>query len=392
MIFVNPYSGTNIDIPNIGLAFAATYHATKVLDLNTLPAPRDRFLEHKTDILGISVQSRTYNESLRIKKLYMDKYPDAQVKSVSGFLDVQCCYPYISFDDDLNVEVRFGDTLPFPDYELFDSFDMFLCNWQTGRWRYAIMTSLGCPFSCTYCSAGRRRVDMRSVEHCVEELRLAKSRWGISKFVILDDCFNANKERVIKFCNMVRPLNLGWGCANGLRADRFDDDTAQALYSSGCDFISFGIESAADDILNKIGKGETIAQIEQAIVTAQKYFSVVNGYFIIGLPGSSYESDMESLRWALRLNVNAHFSYYVPFDRQMYYDSVFYGKDAEPLSEAYSKDMQKRIFTMTACMRGDYGGGAFRKAVDMLSLTCKACPSGLLKLVKQGLHRFIGGR
>lgn len=391
MIFVNPDARANRDIPNIGLALAATHYGVKVLDLNTMPALADRFLDNKTDILGISVQSRTYNEALRIKKTYMERYPDAQVKSVSGFLDVQCCYPYLSFDDDLNAGIRFGDGLPFPDYELFDSFDLFKRNWQSGCMRYAIITSLGCPFSCSYCSAAKRKVDVRSVEHCIEELKTAKERWGITKFIILDDCFNAKKERVFEFCDRVRPLGLAWGCANGLRADRFDDDMAQALYSSGCDFISFGIESASDEVLKEINKGETLDQIGRAVSIAEKYFSMVNGYFIIGLPGSSYERDIESLRWALRRNVNAHFSYYLPFEKERSSDAVFYGAGAVPVSDAYPEELQKKVFDMTACMRAGYNGGFIRKLSDKLGLVLRFSPAAIPRLLWRGVRSRVHG-
>lgn len=386
MIFVNPDSRANRDIPNIGLALVATVYDTHVIDLNSRPEPKDRFLDKETNVFGISVQSRTYHEALSIKKLYSEKYPEAACKSVSGFLDVQCCYPYISLNDDLNPGIPFGDRMPLPDYDLFDSIDIFKKNWQSGCWRYAIITSLGCPFSCTYCSAGKRRIDTRSVGHCLEELKTAKEKWNIAKFIILDDCFNAKKERVLEFCEMVEPLGLEWGCANGLRADRFDDEIAKALCRSGCDFISFGVESADNSVLMNIKKGETLEQIEQAVGIAKKYFRSVNGYFILGLPGSSYEKDLESLRWALKNNVNGHFSYYVPFDKQMHYDAIFFGNGAEPLSDVYPRGLQKQIYEMTACMRADYAGGTARKTLGRFSLALRAAPTSLPGLICHGLR------
>lgn len=389
MIFVNPDSRANRDIPNIGLALAATYYKAPVIDLNTMPEPRDRFLSEKTDILGVSVQSRTYSEALRIKETYKSKYPDSSVMSASGFLDVQCCYPYIAFQDDINPGVAFGDRMPFPDYDLFDSIGIFKKNWKSGCWRYAIITSLGCPFSCSYCSAGKRPINERGTEHCIEELRIAKAKWGITKFIILDDCFNAEKDRVINFCESVRPLNLRWGCANGLRADRFDSEVAESLHASGCDLISFGIESTDSGVLKGIKKGETIDQIECAIKVAKKYFSKVNGYFIIGLPGSDYGKDMNSLRWALMNKVNAHFSYYIPFDKQAHYDEIFYGSGAEPVSNEYPKELQKKLFEMTACMRADYGGGSLRKFLNKLFLVARLTPHNIPSLILSGMRSYL---
>ena len=114
MLFVNPESKVNPDVPNLALAYAATHYNVKVIDQNTMPFPEDRFLEIETDILGISVRSVTYTESKRIASEYKKKYPGAEIKSISGFLDVQCCYPFVQLDKRLEYNEPFSDKYPFP--------------------------------------------------------------------------------------------------------------------------------------------------------------------------------------------------------------------------------------------------------------------------------------
>ncbi len=351
MIFLNPESGANRNIPNIGLAYAATHFRVRVIDLNTRPRPRKRFLKVESDVLGISVQSRCWNEARRIGRVYKERYPRAQVKSISGFLDVQCCYPYLEFEDKIAYREPFSDAYPFPDYELFDSFSIFRRKWQKGTWSYAIMTSQGCPFPCSYCVSRKTKWKTRTAENCFAELKRAKEKWKIKSFEILDDCFNVEKERVLKFCELVKPLHLNWFCTNGLRADRFDEETAKALAASGCRHISFGIESAVPEVLKAINKGETIEQIARAVEITKKYFSGVNGFFIIGLPGSSYDKDLYSLNWAEEMGINAHFSFYVPLTEGNAQDLLFYGQDAKPVSNVYPKDEQAKIYRMTRAMR-----------------------------------------
>ncbi len=351
MIFVNPPAGANTDIPNLGLAYAATYFKSKVIDLNTKPEPKRRFLDEETDILGISVQSRTFGVSKKIAEEYKNKYPDSKIKSIKGFLDVQCCYPYVDFDERIEHTERFSDKYPFPNYELFDSFDIFQKNWQSGRWGYAIMTALGCPFRCSYCQSKNRGWISRSPKNCYEELKRAKERWGIKKFYVIDDCFNVNKKRVLEFCSLVKKLNLTWSCSNGLRADIFDEDIAKALYSSGCKYINFGVESSSPKVLNAINKGETIEQIEKAIKIAKRYFDSVGGFFILALPGSSYEIDKATLGWVRRQKINAQFSYYVPFEKSVALDKIFYGEKAEPVADTYNKRKQKELYEESTSLR-----------------------------------------
>lgn len=340
-----------IEVPNIALAYAATHFKAPVIDLNARPEPKLRYLDFPSDLLGISVPSLTYSKAKEMARLYQSKYPQSKVVSVTGFLDALCCYPYLEWPDKLSFPEPFSDNYHFPDYELFDSFAIFQRNWQKGIWGYPIMTSQGCPFECAYCMSGRKKWRARSPENCYQELKEAKEKWSIKSFAVLDDCFNVDKERLIRFCELIRPLKLTWTCENGLRADRFDESVAKALASSGCKSISFGIESVVPELLSAIKKGETIEQIEKAVETALKYFYEVSGFFIIGLPRSSYQKDFLSLEWAVKKGINAHFSYYVPFDQGLQCDQPFYGEDARPVSNEYSKELQERIFRLSAPMR-----------------------------------------
>ncbi len=126
---------------------------------------------------------------------------------------------------------------------------------------------------------------------------------------------------------------------------------AKAMRDSGCIHVGFGIESIIPEVLEAIKKGETREQIEEGIDIAKRYFKRVNGYFIIGLPKSSYNRDLESLRWAKEKGINAFFSYYVPFDKAMQFDSLFYGEGAHPISNEYPKELQEKIYEMTKDMR-----------------------------------------
>lgn len=360
MIFLNPEIKTNKNLPNMALAYAATILNTKVIDLNTKPKPRKRFLEREIDVLGISIQSRAYEEAEKIKKEYLQKYKNSKVKSVQTPIDIQCCYPFVDFSSNGNqgnkkiiVEAEFSDSLPFPNYQLFDSFKIFQKNWQKGKWAYPIMTSLGCPYQCTYCMARNRHFKARSAENCFRELKEAKEKWNIKSFQIVDDCFSFNKARALEFCQLIKPLNLNWFCTNGLRVDLFNEEIAKIMADSGCQEMSFGVETINPELLIKIKKGETVEQIERAIKIAKKYFKVINLYFIIGLPESSFKKDLESFHWVLQNKVKAHFSYFLLFNNNLGRGSSFYGQGARPMSEAYDEKLQKRIYNMSGYMRGD---------------------------------------
>lgn len=358
-LLINPNVYGNRNLPNMAAAYAATFLNCKVIDLNTKPEPALRYLDFKTKCLLISTQSRGYSESMNIAKKYLEKYPETKVMSVLTTVDGECCYPFVPLKgyEVMEIDIDFTNP-PFPKFELFDSFPIYLKNWRRGLWNYPIFTSLGCPYQCIYCA--RRNtvpIKFRDLDSVVAELKHAKEKYGIKTFEILDDCFNVNKNRVLEFCEKVKPLGLKFACVNGLRADRLDEDIAKAMKEAGCFYIGFGIESTDPKVLERIKKGETIEQIENAIYIAKKYFKRIAGFFIIGLPESSYETDLRSLNWALKRGITTHFSFYIPFDKTPCLDvygnieGTFHGEKSYPVVDTYSPKLQARIYRMTECMR-----------------------------------------
>jgi len=225
-----------------------------------------------------------------------------------------------------------------------------------------------------------RKWKYRTPENCFNEIKKAKEKYKIKSFVVLDDCFNVSKKRAIEFCNLVKELCLPWECANGLRADLFDEELALALKEANCRQISFGAETINAEILIKIKKGETKEQIENAVKTAKKYFNNINCFFIIGIPGSSYETDLENLNWVKKMGINGHFSFFVPQNNNIIqYDKLFYGEKNEPLSNAYSIDLQNKVYQMTKLMRPDFEDKDIISKFNRLKLRIKRKIKNLVK-------------
>lgn len=346
-LYVDPASEVNINIPNLGLLYAATFDNVPVADQHILPFPKDRFLRLEADVLGLSIRSFTRQESDRIARAYRNRYPRARVKSVSGFVDVQCCYPFEKREEGIHHSVPFGDNLPFPRFELLDSFNYLQANWESGFWGYPLMSSQGCPYGCVFCASRRRKWMARSPEHCCEELRRARDHYGIRRFEIIDDAFNIDRGRVLDFCEKVAPLNLLWSCPNGIRADRFDEEQARAMRRAGCTHVGFGVESIDPAVLKGIRKGERYEEMERAVDIAVRHFPDVHGFFICGLPGSSFESDMAGLQWAKRKGIRPCFSFFVPsLNGSPPEGAIFTGGRARPRSPAYPPEKQRKVYRL----------------------------------------------
>jgi radical SAM superfamily enzyme YgiQ (UPF0313 family) len=88
------------------------------------------------------------------------------------------------------------DTLPFPNLDIIEGF-----SWQD--FRYPILTSRGCPFSCIYCCVnkltGSKKWRSRSPQSVVEEIEFLVRTKGIYSFEIWDDNFTLDIKEPKRF-------------------------------------------------------------------------------------------------------------------------------------------------------------------------------------------------
>lgn len=213
------------------------------------------------------------------------------------------------------------DSLPFPCYSVFDSILDKIDN-------YPLLTSRGCPYKCIYCSVGSisgKKWRSRKIDSIMKEIKTSRDRFGFGYFFIIDDNFTLDKERAKGFCNalIAEKTGLHWTLPNGIRADKLDEGLVKLMKLSGCEAVSFGIESADPGVFKNIGKGETLEDIESAIKFCRKYGLRVSGKFIIGLPGSNHDSTVVSIQWAKKMGFyDINWNLLVPYPGTEAYEYV----------------------------------------------------------------------
>lgn len=187
------------------------------------------------------------------------------------------------------------DELPFPTYRKF----------KLSRYSQtiAIASSRGCPFSCTFCGAFLsmgRKWRARSVQNIVTELTYWQQK-GYTSFNFVDSNFFMSIQRVIELCDSLANKNINITMtSDGMRAKDADPIMLKKLKQFGLQSVAIGIESANDDILSSIKKGETLADIEKCMETLLELNINVIAFFILGLPGETIQHVLNSFEFALK--------------------------------------------------------------------------------------------
>lgn len=201
------------------------------------------------------------------------------------------------------------DSLPFPARHLLPMETYHGPGWfrwlkgYTGPF-VSVITSRGCPFSCNFCASHTiwgKRIRYRSIENVMAEIDHLKRTYDIKVLHFQDDAFTVEKERTIEICRqlILRNYNLRIMCS--ARVDQIDEELLAYMKKAGVQWISYGVESGNDGILNKCGKNTTGKQILHAYDITRKAGIGTHAGIILGHIGETYKSALDSIRFLQEL-------------------------------------------------------------------------------------------
>jgi anaerobic magnesium-protoporphyrin IX monomethyl ester cyclase len=152
----------------------------------------------------------------------------------------------------------------------------------------------------------------RSVALILDEIQ-SLLEMGFGQINFADDFFTVNKKRVKDICAEIKTRNLNFGWSIFARADSVNRDILQTMKDAGCHTVLFGIESGNQEMLDRINKRIKLDQIRQAVALCKEVGMRVFGSFIVGLPGETRETLLDSHALAQELDVFYGYHFLSPF-------------------------------------------------------------------------------
>jgi len=202
------------------------------------------------------------------------------------------------------------DEIPLPARHLLS-----LSRYQALGFPASIITSRGCPNNCIFCQGRRmvgKKLRFRNVDLILDEIETLLNS-GMQMINIADDLFTANKKRVIEFCQKIKERNLSFIWSAFSRVNTVDLEILMAMKDAGCYAVSFGIESGNQDILKIIKKNITLDQARQATKWCKQSGIRTHASFMVGLPGESPETLLNTKKFADELEIEYGFHFLSPF-------------------------------------------------------------------------------
>jgi radical SAM superfamily enzyme YgiQ (UPF0313 family) len=198
------------------------------------------------------------------------------------------------------------DTLPPLPYDKLDkiySIDWYLGKTYLGKKTLAYHSSIGCPFTCSFCAVVptyEARWKAKSAEHIYRDIKYIKDKWGADAIEFHDNNFFVSEKRAVEFAKLILPEKMNWwGMARIDTMDKFKDESLALIRMAGCKIIFFGAESGNDKVLQQLDKGGT-QNGEQILRFAErlKKFDIIPEYsFVLGTPAPTPEEVMDQIEF-----------------------------------------------------------------------------------------------
>jgi radical SAM superfamily enzyme YgiQ (UPF0313 family) len=205
------------------------------------------------------------------------------------------------------------DELPDPAWHLVD---------PKKYWDVSIITSRGCPYSCTFCADAtfyKGNVSDLSAERIASQSERLYKEFGVNYIMYTGDNFGINKTRLREFCRIMiqKKLRLKWNCQI---SGEVSEEDSKLMAKAGCTAVILGAESGSQKILDLLTKGD-VQEFEETFWNLVKSRIIPTLFIQYGFPTETAQDFKETLDFIKRLD-NPPYLYmkFVPYPKTVLFD------------------------------------------------------------------------
>ena len=187
-----------------------------------------------------------------------------------------------------NYPIKDLNNLPIPKYE-------YLLEKPIGD-MLPVQAGRGCPHSCSFCSIAciyKGRYMSRPIEEVLRDIKRIREL-GFKRFYLIDDNIVGNPTYLKKISEFIKPLKMKWASQCSLNIAR-NPELLKTVAESGCNILSFGIESITQEGLNKLNKSwVNVNEHKELIKKIEDSGIMVSTEMILGTDSDTIESIKET--------------------------------------------------------------------------------------------------
>jgi len=167
-------------------------------------------------------------------------------------------------------------------------------------------TSRGCPMPCGYCYKQMfgDRQSKRDPEQVLDEVQEMVDTYGVRRIMFQDQIFTLDRKHTTAICEGLIQRGLAskieWRCQT--RLNGMKNELLKLMHDAGCVEIYTGLETGSETIQKEISK-LTLEQFLEYRRYGESIGLKISPNMILGLPGETYQTAMESIKFFHRLGI-----------------------------------------------------------------------------------------
>jgi radical SAM superfamily enzyme YgiQ (UPF0313 family) len=190
------------------------------------------------------------------------------------------------------------ENLPLPRYEMLTEKPIgTMLPVQAGR---------GCPHLCSFCSIAcvyKGRYLVRPVDDVMRDIYRVK-QLGFNSFYLLDDNIVGNPKFLEELVKRIKPLKMTWSSQCSLNLAK-NSRLLKLVAESGCEILSFGIESITQGGLDKLNKKWVkVSEHEELIAKIEEAGIMVSTEMMVGIDSDTTESIIATFDFIERTKIS----------------------------------------------------------------------------------------
>ncbi len=198
------------------------------------------------------------------------------------------------------------DSLPKLPYQHLNSFynlKNYLSKTFLGRNTFSYHSSLGCPFTCSFCAVVpiyKGRWKAKSAESVYKDVKYFKDTYRIEAIEFHDNNFFTSRKRVIEFSELIKNDGITWWGEGRIDTiNKYSDADLILMKEAGCKMIFLGAETGNDEILKQMNKGgtQTGETIKEFVKRLYPIGIIPELSFVLGMPAETPEKVMAQIEW-----------------------------------------------------------------------------------------------
>lgn len=165
----------------------------------------------------------------------------------------------------------------------------------------AYHSSMGCPFTCSFCAVVpiyNARWKGKSANLIYRDVKYLIDNHQADAVEFHDNNFFVSEKRTVEFSKLVAGEKISWWGEGRIDTiDKYSDESLALMREAGCKMIFFGAETSNDELLKKMDKGgtQTTEQMKRFAARMKKFDIIPEYSFVLGFPAETTEKVIEQI-------------------------------------------------------------------------------------------------